>query len=242
MSNFNTNDIRKITSECQAVLDLKNARHVDEDYYQSLPFCIIDSVFSIGVKYVNARNAVIKFCNYYNLQRIRNNKTFEYPEISDQLSISSFVSKYNDQTLQDITDKIYNNRQRTSARNGILKSEAVLKFAETALSYDVNYFQDIPRIVNNPSFEKDIKNIPGQKSGLSLRYFFMLTGQHQYVKPDRMIMRFIESVTGKTPDMDEAQKLITSACHQLENNFPHLSPMLLDNQIWSYQRDKQGRS
>ena len=42
----------------------------------------------------------------------------------------------------------------------------------------------------NELLEKKIKEIPGQKSGLSFKYFLMLVGNENLIKPDRMIIRY----------------------------------------------------
>src|SRR5579884_2086604 len=41
--------------------------------------------------------------------------------------------------------KVYVNRQRTSAINGILKADAVAQFTRCLRSYGVEFFQDVPR-------------------------------------------------------------------------------------------------
>ncbi|MGP7818521.1 hypothetical protein [Niallia sp. 01092] len=43
------NDETKISKFCEEVLELENATLPDEYYYTSVPLCVIDSVFSIGV-------------------------------------------------------------------------------------------------------------------------------------------------------------------------------------------------
>ncbi len=74
ISIMNEEEIKKLSEYCDRVLDLKNARLGDEYFYQSLPLCIIDAVFSIGVKYEGTRRTVIRYCDYFNLQRIREDK------------------------------------------------------------------------------------------------------------------------------------------------------------------------
>jgi len=47
---------------CEEVLNLKNARLSDSYYYSSLPLCILDAVYSIGVRYTSTKNAVLRYC------------------------------------------------------------------------------------------------------------------------------------------------------------------------------------
>lgn len=46
-------------------------------------------------------------------------------------------------------------------------------------------------------FEAEITQIPCQRSGISLRYLYMLAGSEEFIKPDRMINRFVYEATGK---------------------------------------------
>ncbi|MHB8089209.1 MAG: hypothetical protein ACYDH2_13265 [Anaerolineaceae bacterium] len=102
--------------------------------------------------------------------------------------------------------------------------------------HKVNYFQDISKIIGNEDYEKDIARIPGQKSGLSTRYFYMLTGSDDFIKPDRMIRRFIYSAINQNLSMQETHDAIVGAHQILKDEFPNLTPRLLDYQIWSSQR------
>ena len=47
-----------------------------------------------------------------------------------------------------LTDKVYQNRQRTSTRNGILKSEAVLRFSRVLQQHGIQYMQDVYQDIN----------------------------------------------------------------------------------------------
>ena len=237
MNDKNGHEIRKLTDYCEQVLNLREAKLSPEYFYQSLPFCVIDSVFSLGVNYEGTRRTVMRYCDYYGLQRIRENKD-NLPLKEQQESIESFIEKIQFLGVEKFTQEIFDNRQRTSTKSGILKSEAVLKFASILRKFGVNYFQDIPRVISDERFGREIMNIPGQTSGLSLRYFFMLAGSDEFIKPDRMILRFLEGALNRRASSGEAQKLVTNAVSNLRPSCPNLSPRLLDNEIWKFQRRK----
>lgn len=224
-------DIRLLAEYCKTKLDLANVTPLED--YQSLPLSVIDAVFSINSKYTSTTNTVARFCKRFNLRIIRQAYP---PQIADQLSISGFVKLYETHGIRGMAEQIYQNRQRTSTRNGILKSEAVLRFSQTLQHYRVNYFQDMNNVLGNPKFEAAIATIPGQSSGLSTRYFYMLSGAHDYVKPDRMIIRFIESALHQSFGIEDSHKAVVGACKLLATEFPILTPRLLDNTIWNYQR------
>lgn len=229
-------EIKQIALLCDKVLDLTNARPPSE-YYQSLPLCIIDAVFSINSAYKITTNTVDRFCEHFSLA-IKGKQ--RRPLVSSQLSVAGFIGLYRKHG-SDMTNKVYKNRQRTSTYNGILKSEAVLQFAEVCHKFHVNYLQDIDVILSDPAFENEIMKIPGQNSGVSLRYFYKLTVGGEFVKPDRMIRRFIQCATGRLPNTDEAQEGILGAHKLLVTKYPHLMPSVLDTLIWKYQRNKKKR-
>ncbi|MEO6062627.1 MAG: hypothetical protein ABIQ99_11885 [Thermoflexales bacterium] len=133
---------------------------------------------------------------------------------------------------------VYKNSQRTSTRSGILKSEAALRFGQVLQQYGVDYSQDTNKILGNASFESEIARIPGQHSGISLRYFYMLSGSTDYVKPDRMVMRFIQLATGRIPSIQEGNDVVVGACAILAKDYPRLTPRALDSLIWRFQRER----
>ncbi len=231
-------DIIRLKEFCDCVLDLRHAKLSDEYFYQSLPLCVIDSVYSIGVKYEGTRCTVKRYCDYYGLQRISFNRE-AIPLTEGQESIGRFIEKMESGGIAFLTGTVFQNRQRTSTRNGILKSEAILRFSKILQKYNVNYLQDVTAVVNNAEFEDDIRKIPGQKSGISLKYFFMLAGSKDLIKPDRWIKKFIKDAIEKQADDQESQWLLSGACEKLTIRYPHLTPRLLDQEIWKYQRNKK---
>ena len=78
-------------------------------------------------------------------------------------------------------------------------------------------------------------NIKGQSSGIMLKYLYMLAGNENTVKPDRMLMRFINSVN-KDITIDDAQQIISECITLLKRDNKNVTPRLLDYLIWDYQR------
>jgi hypothetical protein len=141
------------------------------------------------------------------------------------------------ESIKELTENIYKNRQRTSTRSGILKSEAVIKFLKILQKYEVNKLSDVYKIISSKEFEIDIKKIHGQKSGISLTYFFMLAGSDDLIKPDRMIIRFLESISGENVSLSDCQIILAEVAKNLEKNGFDITPKKLDNLIWNYQRN-----
>lgn len=225
------NEIEMLVNYCNENLELNNLKLSDEYHYQSLSLCVIDAVFSIGVKYTSTRQTVIKYCDYYSLKRIRDDFS-SLPLESEQETISQLITKIEKKGIDEFTNEVFKNRQRTSTSNGILKTEAVLRFANVLKDFNVEYLQDLSIIIANTQFEDEIKKIPGQKSGISLSYFFMLAGSSDFIKPDRMIIRFLENALNRKVQLDEAIYLLKETTKDLKNQFPDITPRLLDHQIW----------
>ena len=209
-----------------------------EDYYSSVSLCAMDSIFSINTKYEAVKNAISNFCEYFQLKKGYPKKG-EIPPIKKQISVSEICTLINNIDVDVLASEVFKNRQRTSPTNGILKADAALRFIKIISDFGIEYYQDIPKLILNETFEDCIKRIPGQKSGISLKYFFMLTGSNDIIKPDRMILGFIQDAIGVKVTPSEALSLIKYSVIALKKmGYENLNERHLDNLIWSYQRAK----
>lgn len=226
----------RIAQYCDIHLDLQNAKLSEEYYYHSLPFCIIDAVYSLAARYSSTRNTVMCFCNVEGLRRLRQLGS-SYPDMPEQYSVRQFdecLSRHSN--YPQIASEIFGNRQRTSARNGILKAEAAHRFARVLLRHRVNYFQDILSVIRSDQFELDICAIPGQTYGTSLKYFFMLAGEENMIKPDRMIIRFLRRIIGNEANQQNAHAWLSQALQILNRTHHTLTLRKLDHEIWKYEQ------
>jgi hypothetical protein len=221
----------EISKYCINKLDLNNAILSNEYYYSNLPLCIIDAVFSISIKYTTTQNVVQRFSSYINIDKFRQYGS-SFPRIDKQYSINQFIDFYEENNIDFITNNVYKNKCRTSTVNGILKSKAVLEFAKVLQKHEINYFQDLTKVVNNANFERDIKHIKGQGSGISLSYFFMLAGDENLIQPDRMVERFVEDCIGKKLSTNELTQLFLKVIKILKDTYPNLTLRELDHEIW----------
>lgn len=218
-------------------LPLATAQLSDSYYYASLPLCVLDAVYSIGVRYEGVLNVVERYCTRFNLRRHREDRT-SLPPTDQQESVSAFCGRFAERTADQMADEVFQNRQRTSARGGILKAEAVFRFASALKAHAVEFLQDVPEPGQNKGLEAAILSIPGQKSGVSLQYFWMLSGSDNFVKPDRMVERFLVAALGRPVATSEAQGLLSHASEKLKPKYPHITPRLLDYEVWQYAREK----
>jgi hypothetical protein len=204
--------------------------------YASVPLCVIDAVFSIGVRYESTERTVTDFCRRYGWQRDGRGTTTEHT-ISDFLRIlQPFENRW-----EQMADTVFRNRQRTSTRSGILKAEAVYRFSKTLQQFGIETFADVLKSGLRNDLRQAIKAIPGQGSGLSYAYSLMLAGNENGVKADRMVTRFVaDALSVRNVPPARAEELVRQASSVLRTDFPKLVPSSLDNKIWKYQRSREG--
>lgn len=131
------------------------------------------------------------------------------------------------------------NRHRTSTRPGApLTAEVILEAATVLQHADVLSTQDLRALDGERLAEVKARwlALPGQRSGISWRYFLMLTGVPG-VKADRMICRFAaraiqQPVRSVTPPF--AEQAVERAAALL-----HVTPNLLDHAIWRWESGRR---
>lgn len=224
-----------VTKYCIDNLNLKGIVLGDEYYYSSLPLCVIDSVFSIGVRYEGVTYVVDRVCKHYNIENKRKDKD-TLPDIKNQISTSDFLKLFGNTSIEILTSDVFKNKQRTSTRKGILKVDAAIRFLRVLKDFNIEYFQDIYKVANDKRFDECIQDIPGQRSGISLKYFFMLAGSKDLIKPDRMIKRFLQNATYNEYSDQECQEILREVTLKLANTVDDLNPRLFDYVIWNHQR------
>lgn len=105
-----------LVQACIDNLTLKDAKLSDSYYYASLPLCVIDAVFSIGVRYSSVLSTVKRFVDYYSLPhyRARNGIVNDVTEYT----INDFLKDYQQ---VDMVSNVFQNRQRTSTKSRSLQ-------------------------------------------------------------------------------------------------------------------------
>jgi len=234
-------EVKALADYVIRVLSLDEAKLSDEYFYQNLSLCVIDSIYSIGVRYAGVQAVVDRYCRKFELKKVRDDRT-NFPVSNEQESISEFCKRI-EMCPNELALTLFQNRQRTSAKSGILKAEAVQQFARILHSYEIENFQDVAQISSKASFEKSIQNIRGQRSGISLKYFWMLAGAENFIKPDRMVIRFVETALNRSipptaKNIVEVERLLREVCEHIktETKYSNLTPRLLDHEVWKYQR------
>ena len=238
-----TSSISTFATYCENELKLHNQLTVTKrtdpnlTFFKSLPICIIDAVFSIGVNYKSVVKAEETFIKYFNLDISRTAPT------SDEYTINDFIKNMDTfNSFDEAAEQCFNNRQRTSSCNGILKAEACYRVAKVFESHKINTLNDFSNYANKAALDADILKVKGQSSGIMLKYLYMLAGDENTVKPDRHMVNFVRNVyphvTIATKDHEEIKKIIEDAVTELKATYPDLTVRFLDFLIWEHMSQK----
>lgn len=222
-------DVASLRIACEHLLSSTSfADHVP-DGYQSVPLCAIDAIYSIGVRYEGVVNVVERYKAYW---RARGTNADSQAHCTHD-----FLDEFAEST--DLADSLFDNRQRTSPRGGILKADAVVQLLEVLGSppFDIQTTQQLRDHFNDEDLDGAIRAVRGQSSGISAKYLFLLAGVDDAVKPDRMIVRFVSSAVARRVTPMDAQELLIAASRDLRAQYPKLTPRVLDHAIWHRQRE-----
>ena len=238
--------IRDICKENTAIQDeqaatTRIANHLEDQYtlssenilpqeyfYSCLPLCLLDAIYSIGVRYQSTQNVVKRYCEMTHIEEYRENDSRE--EINHTLdNLLEIIEEQGGP--KSFAENIVKNKQRTSSKNGILKSEAVKECASCLKSSGITTIAEFQEKLS-PEIEENFREVPGQSSGISLRYLKMLCGKTDEVKPDRHVIRFLSSFLGYLPTEHEAVTTLESVIDKLNQNYPNLTMREVDYLIW----------
>ena len=195
-----------------------------EGYPDSLGLCVLDSIWSIGVRYGGVQKVVTQY------RALRRGSGGD-PSLDSAADLRKAIARAGGP--ERFADAL-NNRQLTSTRSGILKADAVDQACSALMDVGVITADELrsaePAV--REGAKKAWRGVRGQRSGISWRYLLLLAGD-QEVKPDRMIVRFVAAGIRRTPRTGEAADLLTAAATNL--NVPVRA---LDQAAW---RQQSGR-
>ena len=234
------NEAQTVADYCRKKLDLSRAAFGDTVAHVHLPLCILEAVWSSGVRPETVQNVVARYAEYAGLNTEGAESKAE--ETAPAHTVADFLQTIERVGVENFAESVLQNRQRTAASaSGILKAEAAYRFAQALNAHRAQTVPDVPaQLRGNAVFERAILAIPGQSSGLSLQHFFRLCGAHDLAKPDRRVLVFLQAALDRSvTNAAEAQSLLNRACFLLQADFPGLSPRTLDKAIWQQERGEK---
>ena len=160
-----------------------------ERRWVSVSLCITDAVWSIGADYDKVVVPVVRI--------LAQNMGVEQPTVparepigADPLPLTRLIEL----TVDELTG--LTNRQRTSTRHGILKSDAVLRHARVFIEHGVVTLADAVELFTDTArltaVDTALRSIPGEGAhGVRRNYLWRLVGNDDLIKPDRMVLRWL---------------------------------------------------
>lgn len=211
----------------------------DEYRYASLPLCVVDAVFSIGVRYTSTQKVVSNLCDYTGWTRFTSSRQARG---AGERGLPDLLALFDTLGIEGMVATVFQNRQRTSSRSGILKAEAVLLYVRALTEAGIKTFIDFDQD-RRAYAEAMILGLPGQSSGIAFDYFMMLAGDDNLIKPDRMVQRYVENALklDAIPQPRQAAILVRLAARDLCQRGHQWTPLSLDHAIWKHQSSQGDR-
>lgn len=204
-----------------------------------LSLCVLDAVFSIGARYATT----VRTCERYAVAASLNSlDAADSPAVIGTVAeqpLSAFVGAASAAGIERFAQDVLQNQQRTSTRNGVLKAAAALRYAEVLVDGGVELYRDVPALFADeprmaPLAER-LRAVPGNgTSDVRLGYLWMLLGDDDAIKPDRMVLRWLGNVLGHAPSAQTARVLLAEAAASLG-----CTPWELDHAVWQAQRSRR---
>lgn len=228
-------DVAAVAELCRSELDLSSVAP-PAWRYSALPLCVLDAIFSINASYTSAANVVQRYADHVGLDPRWTDE--EHPAVEDQHTVGDMLALIESVGRESFREDVLDNNQWTAPRGGgrIRKAEAAEHFAQALAETGIQTLQNVQALNDDHPVRERVLNISGQGSGLSWRYFLMLTGREDLAKPDRMILGFLERALGRQPSAAEAQTLLSTAVEELQSEYPDLTVQALDHAIWTRER------
>jgi hypothetical protein len=161
-----------------------------EPRWVSLSLCIADAVWSIGAHYDDVVVPLVR--------NLATDFGVAQPTVptSHRLGVDPLpLTRLAGLSVEELIRST--NRQNTSTRGGIRKADAVLRHIRVFLDHDVGDLAEAIALFGDEKrfagVNSDLRAIPGEGAHAVRRdYLWMLIGQDDRIKPDRMALRWFK--------------------------------------------------
>ena len=144
--------------------------------------------------------------------------------------------------IDTLTDKVFCNRQRTSSKGGILKSEAVRSVLNILYTFGIETKTDLLNFNNLDAVESEIRKIKGQTTGITFDYIMMHAGDNNRYKRDRQITNFFDIYLGYGKLDEHALRVAFKEQFLIvKEKYPTFTIKSLDNLIWNFIRTREAK-
>lgn len=223
-------EAERLTEACRTIFGDPATWITADGYPNSLALCVIDSLWSTGPSYGAVQNVVAR----YSAHRRLNGHDASQDGICELLDVFTDVGG-----SAGFAELVNNHNRSYSDDNAPLKAEVVYQAVLALHKMRVRTMKDLHSQYAMDEHLTDLKKawlrLPSQSSGVTFNYLLILAG-YPSVKPDRMIIRFVEKHGGITGDLTpmETGDLIK----QVATLYP-VAANRLDHVIWRYSSGRQ---
>lgn len=215
-----------LTDECRSLFGDQSRWITADGYPHSLALAIIDSIFSTGSHY----HSVISVVKEYRAYRASQGGD------ADQDGTRELLATFEEAGgSAGWADLVKNRKPANTQRNALLKAEVIKRAAQALQELGITTREDV-HVTHAADYSlAELKKtwllLPSQSSGVTFNYLLILSG-FQSVKPDRMIIRFVEEhagLEGKSITPMQTAELIGKVADQYPTE-----PRKLDHVIWRH--------
>jgi hypothetical protein len=202
--------------------------------WTSLTYCVLDAVWSLNTRYYSV---VVPLVGRVAAVFGDTQPTGAFPQ-ADPVPLPYLLARYGDaKALMEDT-----NAQVTSPRNGILRADAVLRYAETLVEHEIVDLAAAEMLLAGPveawtTVDRALSAVPGDGNhGIRRGYLWMLCGSDDLIKPDRMVLRWLARFHSDI-DPHAARHLLTEVAEELTERLRRpVTPWMVDHAIWLAER------
>lgn len=211
-----TETVDALVGYCQEELGKPSTWVTPPGYPDSLALCVIDAIYSTGGRYAQVINVIDRYTE-------RQGADHGAEELLGSIRTVGAAAWAAD---------VVENRRRAHTKPGApLKAEVIEQAAELLIAQDIRTVPELrTRLGDSPedhSLHAEWKKLPSQSSGVTYNYLLILAGLPS-VKPDRMVLRFLEDALQQHRiSNEEAVGLIKAAATKLGTD-----ARTLDHMIW----------
>lgn len=215
-----------LTDECRSLFGDQSLWITADGYPQSLALGIIDSIFSTGSRYQSVTNVVKEY---------RAHRASQGGD-ADQDGTKELLATFEEAGGSAGWADLVNNRKPANTQpNALLKAEVIKRAAQALQGLGITTRDDVHASYAADNSLAELKKtwlcLPSQSSGVTFNYFLILCG-FQSVKPDRMIIRFVQEHAG-LGGKDITPMQTAELIGQVADQYP-TQPRKLDHVIWRY--------
>lgn len=197
----------------------------------SLSLGIVDAVWSIGAHYDNVVVPLVRnLAKEFGVEHAT--VPMSEPINADPLPIARLADLSIDELIRST------NWQNTSTRGGIRKADAALRHIHVFRAHDIASLADAIALFSDEKrfadVNKDLRAIPGEGAHAVRRnYLWMLIGQDDLIKPDRMVLRWFKNygvVVDPVGARDRIAALVPTVSARLKRN---VTAWEIDHALWN---------